>query len=69
MEEYLKVVDGVLMIAEFVSKKTPTLRDDEFIALVKSYREKLRPIFGAPDGVEQADPIKAAEEVIAEAGQ
>lgn len=46
----IAVLDGLLSASEAFTKLTTTTRDDEWVALIKSYREKFRPLFGAAEG-------------------
>lgn len=49
LTEAIAVLDGLLSAADAFAKMTASPRDDEWVALIKSYREKFRPLFGAEE--------------------
>ena len=59
MDEALKkaiiaIVDGALTAIEGITALTPTLKDDELVKKIRSWREMLRPIVGATDDQAQS---------------
>lgn len=69
LQQIMPVVDAVLTIADFAAHLTQTTADDEAIAKIREYREKLRPVVGASgEGVEAFEPVEAHVPLMA-AGQ
>lgn len=47
LTDWLAATDNLLALLDFGAKFTPSTKDDELVAELKSWREKLRPVVGA----------------------
>lgn len=64
LSQVIAVIDGAIAVAEAVANLTPSEKDNEYVAALKAYRERFRPIFGADGECAAEDLPQAVADVI-----
>jgi len=45
----ISILDGALTACEGIAKLTPSAKDDSLVAMIRGWREMVRPVFGAEE--------------------